>query len=143
MVNVALVQRKVMRFRSALDRLAAKNPMTLEAFLRNEDAQDIVCRNLQLAIQVCIDVATHVVADEGWSPPKDLAGLVGVLHAHSVIDESSATAMRKAIGFRNVLVHEYDVLDMTIVHSLWQARAPDLARFIDQIIRHFHLDQGL
>lgn len=116
--------------------------MTLEAFLANEDAQDIVCRNLQLAIQVCIDVATHVIADEGWAPPKDLAGLVEVLRAHAVVDEPSATAMKKAIGFRNVLVHEYDALDLAIVHALWQSRVPDLARFIDQIVRHFHLDQG-
>lgn len=142
MVNAALVRRKIMRFRTALDRLAAKSPMALDAFLANEDAQDIVCRNLQLAIQVCIDIATHIVAEEGWTPPKDLASLVESLRAHGVIDDPTATSMRKAIGFRNILVHEYDVLDLAIVHALWQTRVGDLARCIDQIIDRFGLDQG-
>lgn len=142
MVNAAVLQRKIMRFRTALDRLAVKGPMSLEAFLANEDAQDIVCRNLQLAIQVCIDMATHIVADAGWTPPKDLAGLVEALRAHGVIDDPTASSVRKAIGFRNILVHEYDALDLTIVHALWQTRVGDLARFIDQIIQRFGLDEG-
>jgi uncharacterized protein YutE (UPF0331/DUF86 family) len=140
MVSRGVILRKLMRFRCALRRLQQHEQLDQAAFLCNEDLQDIVCHNLQVALQACIDVASHVIADEGWRPPEDLGGLFELLSQHSVISEELARQMVQAGRFRNVLVHEYDGLDLTLVHEAWMARLPDLARFMDSVVRHYQLE---
>ena len=71
------------------------------------------------AIEACIDVAQHICSAEGWGPPVDNGDALRLLGKHSVLSPELATAMRKAVGFRNVLVHEYiAVSDEVVVAQL-------------------------
>lgn len=67
------------------------------------------------AIESCIDVAQHVCAAEGWGPPRDNGDAMALLGRHGVLDTELAGRMRRAVGFRNVLVHEYAVVDDAVV----------------------------
>lgn len=67
------------------------------------------------AIEGCIDVAQHLCAVNGWGPPSDNGDAMAVLGAHGILDSATSTAMRRAVGFRNVLVHEYIRVDDEIV----------------------------
>jgi len=68
-------------------------------------------RALQLALQVCIDVAAHVVAEEGLGMPDDARGLFGRLARAGHVDAALADRLAVAAGLRNVLVHAYVDLD--------------------------------
>ena len=59
------------------------------------------------AIEACIDVAQHICSAEGWGPPADNGDAMRLLGNHAVLTADTADALRKAVGFRNVLVHEY------------------------------------
>jgi uncharacterized protein YutE (UPF0331/DUF86 family) len=50
-------------------RVKEKRPATLQEFVSAPDLQDIVLFNLQMAIQNCIDMASHVISDEGLGLP--------------------------------------------------------------------------
>lgn len=80
------------------------------------------------AIEACVDVAQHVCAAEGWGPPKDDGDAMIVLAEHGVLSAELAFAMRRAVGFRNVLVHEYVTVDDAIVLRRL-ADLDDLRRF--------------
>jgi uncharacterized protein YutE (UPF0331/DUF86 family) len=67
------------------------------------------------AIEACIDVAQHLCASEGWGPPRDNGDAMAVLGRHGVLVGELAGEMRRAVGFRNVLVHEYVAADDAIV----------------------------
>ena len=67
------------------------------------------------AIEACVDVAQHVCSSEGWGPPRDNADALRLLGEHGVIDVMLAQQMRRAVGFRNVLVREYVEVDDTVV----------------------------
>jgi len=67
------------------------------------------------AIEACIDIAQHICAAEGWGPPRDNADAFALLGDHKVVDRELAARMRRAAGFRNVLVHEYIQVDDRIV----------------------------
>jgi uncharacterized protein YutE (UPF0331/DUF86 family) len=67
------------------------------------------------AIEACVDVAQHICAAQGWGPPADNGDAVRLLGKHSVLDAGLADSIRKAVGFRNVLVHEYVGVDDAIV----------------------------
>ncbi len=77
------------------------------------------------AIEGCVDVAQHICASEGWGPARDNADAMRVLGAHHVLPARLA----RAVGFRNVLVHEYVDVDDGVV--LARLRDPsDLAAFV-------------
>jgi uncharacterized protein YutE (UPF0331/DUF86 family) len=81
------------------------------------------------AIEACIDVAQHICSAEGWGPPADNGDAMRLLGNHTVLTADTADAMRKAVGFRNVLVHEYVQVSDDIV----AARLGDLEGFVEQV----------
>lgn len=66
-------------------------------------------------IEACVDVAQHLCASEGWGPPATNADALVVLGRHGVVDGDLARRLAQAVGFRNVLVHEYVTVDDVIV----------------------------
>jgi uncharacterized protein YutE (UPF0331/DUF86 family) len=67
------------------------------------------------AIEACIDGAQHICAAEGWRPPAGNGDAVRLLGKHGVLTTGLAVSVRKAAGFRNVLVHDYIEVDDSIV----------------------------
>ncbi len=67
------------------------------------------------AIEAGVDVAQHVCASKGWGPPRDNGDAVRLLGAHGVLSAELADRLRRAVGFRNVLVHDYIEVDDGIV----------------------------
>lgn len=67
------------------------------------------------AIEACVDAAQHVCATSGWGPPADNGDAMRLLGAHGVLDGHHADRMVRAVGFRNLLVHEYARIDDDIV----------------------------
>lgn len=81
------------------------------------------------AIEACIDIAQHCCSSEGWGPPADNGDAMALLGRHGLLDSELAQAMRRAVGFRNVLAHEYiDVDDSIVLARL--ADFGDLDRFV-------------
>lgn len=84
------------------------------------------------AIEACIDIAQHICSSEGWGPPADNGDAMRLLGAHDVLTADLADALRKAVGFRNVLVHEYiQVSDDIVIARLDDLG--DIERFIEQV----------
>lgn len=83
---------------------------------------------LQVAIQICIDVGIHIVAERALRPPDDYRGVFETLAEACVIEREFAGRLGDAAGLRNLLVHEYVAVD----HSkVWDAigRLDDLRAF--------------
>jgi uncharacterized protein YutE (UPF0331/DUF86 family) len=72
---------------------------------------------LVTAIEGCVDIAQHLCASEGWGPPRDNGDAVELLGRHGLLEIDLARRLRRAVGFRNVLVHEYIEVDDEIVLS--------------------------
>lgn len=83
-------------------------------------------------IETCVDIAQHICSAEGWGPPDDNGDAMKVLGLHDVLTAELADAMRKAVGFRNVLVHEYVAVADEIVTSRLNDLS-DLEQFSAQV----------
>lgn len=96
---------------------------------------------LQTAIEACVDVAQHLCATRSWGPPNDNGDAMRLLGVHKVLDPELASRMRMAVGFRNVLVHEYVEVDDEIV----LARVidhDDLRSYVTSVITWLDEQQG-
>lgn len=82
---------------------------------------------IQVAIQVCIDIGAHLIAEQGPKMPADYRGVFGVLVAAG-LDVELAERLGDAAGMRNILVHGYLEVDDGAV---WEALAhlDDLRQF--------------
>jgi uncharacterized protein YutE (UPF0331/DUF86 family) len=84
------------------------------------------------AIEAGIDVAQHICSAQGWGPPADNGDAMRLLGSHGVLTAETADALRKAVGFRNVLVHEYiEVSDDIVTARLGDLS--DLDAFVKQV----------
>lgn len=84
------------------------------------------------AIEGCIDVAQHLCAVSAWGPPNDNGDAMALLGTHGILRGDLAVSMRRAVGFRNVLVHEYIGVDDDIVRARVRDHG-DLAHFVTAI----------
>jgi uncharacterized protein YutE (UPF0331/DUF86 family) len=93
------------------------------------------------SIEACIDIAQHICSAQGWGPPADNGDAMKVLGRHGTLTPKISDAMRKAVGFRNVLVHEYvEVSDEIVASRLGNLR--DLEQFVEQVTAFLHGGPG-
>ena len=98
-----------------IKRLIDKSPATLEILQSDHDRQDIIAINLERAIQLCVDIASILLAET------------------NIITKPIADQLVKAVGFRNLSVHAYDKIDWEIVYGLLHDNVNDLRRFGTEI----------
>ncbi|KPM55021.1 hypothetical protein ACG83_16885 [Frankia sp. R43] len=84
------------------------------------------------AIEACVDVAQHICATQGWGPPADNGDAIQLLGDHGALASTLAVSLRKAVGFRNVLVHDYIAVNDEIVVARLHA-LDGLDEFVRQI----------
>ena len=82
-----VVAAKLARARARLNDAASALQSPLETFLSDPKSRDLSLFYLFLAIQECIDLAAHWVADEGWGGPDDAGSAFDPLADRGVIDE--------------------------------------------------------
>lgn len=99
----------------------------------DRDALDIVSFNLMLCVQICADIASHLIADEGWAAATTLAQGFTRLADKGVVSSSTAEALKRAVGFRNVVAHGYSRLDFEAAHRAATSGVMDLDTFAREV----------
>lgn len=133
MVDLDLVAAKLAELGDRTARVRRHRPPSADALARDRDAIDLVSFNLMLSVQCCLDVASHLIADEGWPPARDLAGAFRRLHEQGVLDAATASALGRAAGLRNVVAHVYAEVDPALLHDAATQGLDDLERFARQV----------
>ncbi|MCC7343502.1 MAG: DUF86 domain-containing protein [Deltaproteobacteria bacterium] len=136
MVDRDLVIEKIGQIQRCLKRIQDKTKGDPES-LNDIDIQDIFVLNLQRAVQTGIDLAAHIVADEGLGLPADLGENFLFLEKAKVIPATLAQRLRKMVGFRNIAVHEYAAIDPEVLKSILTKDLKDVEEFYSAVFRHF------
>ncbi len=86
--------------------------------LRNYTHIDAMILNIERACQAAIDAAQHLVAFHRLGVPQNSAEAFIFLERAEILSSSVVRSMIAMTGFRNVPVHEYQSLDMTVLHAI-------------------------
>lgn len=100
-----------------------------EAITTDLREQRFVEHTLQIAIQAALDVASHVVSNRRLGEPRTNRELFDLLTRDGWIDDTLAASLRRMVGFRNVLVHGYDDVDLRVVQDVVVNHLDDLLAF--------------
>ena len=136
MVERDIVLAKVSSIDRALARIEEARS-SLPGQLRPIDVEDIIVLHIQRAAQAAIDLAAHVVSTEGFGLPARIAESFTLLENNGVIDRELAARMRAMTGFRNIAVHQYEILDPNIVAAIVAKHLVDVRAFAQQILIRF------
>ena len=88
---------------------------------------------LQIAIQAVLDTASHIVSDERLGEPRTYRELFDLLERAGWIEPALAGTLRDMAGFRNILVHGYDTVDLAIVQDVVEHHLVELLQFTDTV----------
>ena len=124
-----MIVEKLESLRRCVQRVSEKCPPDAEALLLDFDLQDIIALNLSRAVQLCVDIGTHFIADLEVQPPDTMGKTFDTLSDAGVIDEVLANQLKKAVGFRNTAVQNYEPVDWAIVHSIALNHLDDFSNF--------------
>jgi len=123
--------------RRCVARLETKRPASPEILATDLDIQDIITLNLTRAVQICVDIATHIIAHTEAEPPNTMAGAFDTLSNLGTLEPALAQRMKNAVGFRNIAVHTYQAIDWQIVYSICKDHLDDFRDFARAIARTF------
>lgn len=107
-----------------------------DAFLANRERQYATLHAVQLAIEACVDIATHICASDGFGLPATYAEAFDLLERGDVLEAALAERLRSMARFRNLIVHMYGRVDLERVWQLMQESLGDFDRYADAIERY-------
>lgn len=132
-----LLEKKIDSILRCLERINSRIPSTKDAFAEDLDAQDIIVLNLTRAVQLSVDLAMHICATTQLPTPETMGEAFERLREIHVLTPEVTDKMKKAVGFRNIAVHNYDEIDIGIAYTIAKEHTQDFVEYIRQIYTYF------
>ena len=110
-------------------RVKQKRPPSLDLLVADPDIQDILVLNLGRAVQLCVDIGSHLISATEAPAPQTMGEVFSTLAALGVISDELAARLRAAVGFRNIAVHNYDRVDWAVVFAISTRHLDDFREF--------------
>ncbi len=129
MVDKALILRKLSDLDTYVSQVGEFVSIGLEDYKSDWKTQRIVERTLQMAIEVCVDISNHIIADKGFRVPTTYADGFRILKENQILGDDLCQSLIHMCKFRNILVHEYDKVDPSIIVSILQNHLKDFGRY--------------
>jgi uncharacterized protein YutE (UPF0331/DUF86 family) len=107
-------------------------------FASNYTRQDAALLNIVRACETAIDLANLVIRVLKLGIPVASADAFELLEAERIIDSRMAERMRKMVGFRNTVVHQYTKIDLAIVQAVIVAELDELLAFAEKIRKYLN-----
>lgn len=133
MIDPVILQ-KIDSLGRCINRIEKKRPESLVQLEHDLDIQDILSINLERAVQQCVDIALCLLSDRAQPVPATMCDAFDELCQIGVIDTVVCTQMKKAVGFRNAVVHAYRKIDWNIVWDIVTNRLDDFKSFSQQVL---------
>lgn len=130
MVNVEVIKQRLNQLSTSLNKIERFREISLEEFLQDDIIQDVVEYNLFIAINMMIDIATHIVVDNNMGNPETLGEAFSILNKEKYLNDDEAKIYRNMVGLRNLLSHEYLKIDKKIIYDVLKNNLVDIKKFI-------------
>ncbi|MDQ6600752.1 type VII toxin-antitoxin system HepT family RNase toxin [Bacillus salipaludis] len=110
----------------------ANNPENL----RNYTKQDSIVLNLQRACEASIDLSMHIVAEKKLGLPQNSRDAFSLLEEEGILPPFLSQKMKNMVGFRNIAVHDYQEINLTILQKILENHLVDFFQFTKTILMY-------
>lgn len=122
--KAAIIERSIRRM---------KEEYSYNPALDNYTHIDAMVLNIERACQAAIDMAQHLVAEHHAGMPQTSADAFILLNKIKIITDNIAKDMIKMTGFRNIVIHEYQEMDMNVLRAIVKKEYKSLMEFCREI----------
>jgi uncharacterized protein YutE (UPF0331/DUF86 family) len=126
--KVQSIQRCVLRAREEYGAAGGR-------FLDDYTRQDAAILNITRACEQAIDLANHLIRAEKLGIPTDSAESFELLVKAGIMPAELGGKLKRMVGFRNTVIHEYQQVDVRIVEAVIKAGLDDLLAFAQLCLR--------
>ncbi|HZK37416.1 MAG TPA: DUF86 domain-containing protein [Clostridia bacterium] len=130
MVNVDVIKKRLNQLSISLNKMERFKDISLDDFLRDDIIQDVVEYNLFIAINMIIDIATHIVVDNNMGNPETFGEAFVILNKEKYLNDDETGVYVNMVGLRNILSHEYISINKNIIYDILKNKLVDIKRFI-------------
>ncbi|MDI6740928.1 MAG: DUF86 domain-containing protein, partial [Candidatus Edwardsbacteria bacterium] len=81
------------------------------------------------------DLANHIIKIRKMGIPTSSAESFDLLRQKFIIDAALSEKLKKMVHFRNIVIHQYQRIDLEIVKSIVVSGLDDLIQFGDRIVK--------
>ena len=132
-MNKKVIENKLDNLLRCISRIEDKTPSDKSELNSSLDLQDILSINIERAVQACVDIAAIVISDSNYPYPSTMGEAFEILEKMKVIDGYLKIKLQNAVGFRNILVHDYTKVNWDIVWSIVTKNISDFKKFVKAI----------
>ena len=127
MVRIEILQKRISKAYEYLEILKKiKKEYSKEIFVKDPLIYGSTERFLQLTIEALIDIGNHIVSDQNLGQVNFYSDIPELLYQNNYIKKDLKEIFIQIIGFRNILVHDYLNIDLSIVYSVLNEKLDDL-----------------
>jgi len=128
-MDPVILEEKLEALRYCVRRIEQSRAASVDELAADADRQDILSLNITRAVQLCVDMAVHVLADTDQPAAQTMGEAFDRLAAEGVISNELRLKMRGAVGFRNIAVHNYQAIDWHVAHAITHEGLEDMRAF--------------
>lgn len=101
--------------------------------MKDYTKQDSIILNIQRACEAAIDLAMHIISEKKLGIPQNSRDAFEVLYANNLINESLMSDLKAMVGFRNIAVHDYQSINLSIVEMIIKNHLDDFKKFTYEV----------
>jgi uncharacterized protein YutE (UPF0331/DUF86 family) len=124
-----VIDQKLESLRRCSVRIQEKFPARADELQTNLDLQDIIALNLSRAVQLSVDIGSHIISTMNMPAPETMGQTFEILAQQNILPAHVADQLKKSVGFRNIAVHNYEAINWQIVHSIVSEHLQDFTEF--------------
>ncbi|HMA83054.1 MAG TPA: DUF86 domain-containing protein [Candidatus Thermoplasmatota archaeon] len=133
MIDVEIIEAKIDIIFTNLSYLAQVKKVDKKEYLDSYEKMQATKHSLQESIEACLDIANHLISEQGWVRAETYADMFLRLNEHNIIDSELKDSLSDMARFRNLLVHRYGAIDDERVWMIIQENLDDFELFIKKI----------
>lgn len=128
-----IVINKIQSIQRCVERARQEYRSDPDGFATNHTLQDAAVLNVLRACEQAIDLANHVIHTYKMGIPTASTESFDLLLAKHVIDTALSEKLKQMVHFRNIVIHQYQRMDIEIVTSVIVSGLDDLVQFGDRV----------
>ena len=126
MTNITIIENKAALVRKYLLILKAYSKYSKKLILADVTYRGAVLHYLYQAIQSTIDLAQAYAAYKKYPKPQSARDVFHALHEHKKISRILLNNMLNMTGFRNIMAHQYAIIDDEIFYDIFANHLKDI-----------------
>lgn len=133
MPNNRIIEQHIQTMEEALAHLSRYQRIPFEEFQKDLSLIWMVERGLEILIQNLLDIGAHLLASEIKNDWEDYVEIIVKLGRHGVIPQEFSEKIKGMAGLRNILVHEYQRVDLAKLYNSFKDGLADFVQFIKYV----------